>query len=617
MRKISIRSLLALSMGVLVLIATAAVLGIALMASRTNTFELLNDRMVLILDGIENEVRAKLQSAGTLVDGFAAEMQTEHFQAAGTEEILDALTIVLATAPGIEVLVYWDRNMVRRGVYRDKDGNYEHVPPSADADPRLRNRLASIPPDVKHVWGEPFEQNGVTFLNVAARVPSSRADVAFVGAGVSLDQFSRFVASVGDKYSATAFILYGDDGLLAHPMFSGAAGEVVTHGVIPASEAGDPVIADLSAGVPVDFASPARAKGDQVIRVDVEGTNYLVLLRNVGNFGNKEITVGAYYRQTAFGDSLMRLRMSGVAGVVVAILAVVAAIVLGGFISRPVRRLGETAGAVARLELQTASRPSGSPIREIDDQARAFNLMLDGLKVFETYVPRQLVQRLIALGNQETVVSETREVSVMFTDVVGFTALSDRMGADETAAFLNRHFGLLAGCITGEAGTIDKYIGDAVMAFWGAPDRTEDHAARAVAAARCIAATVTTDNERRARKGLKPVRMRIGIHSGSVVVGNIGAPGRVNYTIVGDTVNVAQRIESLGHRLDDGADVTVLMSARTAQLAGVDADGEDVGEHQLAGVTNPVAVVRLHTHLPLKVPAGGPEPVAIATGGTA
>ena len=99
--------------------------------------------------------------------------------------------------------------------------------------------------------------------------------------------------------------------------------------------------------------------------------------------------------------------------------------------------------------------------------------------------------------------SETRELTVMFTDIVRFSEISERMGAEETAAFLNRHFGLLAECIEVEGGTIDKYIGDAMMAFWGAPDRMEDHAARAVRAARRIAETITADNARRAKKGLQ------------------------------------------------------------------------------------------------------------------
>lgn len=603
MRRISIRTLLALSSGGLVLVATALVLWIALTVSTTNTVDLLNDRMVLILDGIENEVRDKLDTAGGLVDGIASEMQTSHFRAASAEEIVDALTVVLATSPDVGVLIYWDRNMTRRGVFRDADGVLHKLPPQVSVDPRLRNKLSTIPKGVTHVWGEPVVDNGTTYLNVVARIDAPDADVAFVGAAVSLEQFSRFVSSVGRAYGATAFILYGDDQLLAHPDLAGDKDESFHYAVIPVAESKDPVIVNLKKAVSLPFMESARKKGVEVDRIDIDSERYIVLYRWMIDYGDRPIAVGAYYRQEQLGESMQRLMTSGIVGIVVVLVAVIAAILIGGYIARPVRRLADSAAAVARLEMGDVARPAGSAITEIDDQARAFNVMLDGLKVFETYVPRQLVQRLIALGNQQSVVSETREVTVMFTDIVGFTTIAGRMGAEETAALLNRHFGILADCITSGSGSIDKYIGDAVMAFWGAPDRLDDHAKRAVETARRIADAIVRDNQRRAIKGLAPIRMRIGLHSGPAVVGNIGAPGRVNYTIVGDTVNVAQRLETLGHKLDGGTDVTVLMSAETARLAEVGAEGEDVGKHKLAGVPHEVAVVRLHTHVMVK--AGG------------
>jgi len=133
----------------------------------------------------------------------------------------------------------------------------------------------------------------------------------------------------------------------------------------------------------------------------------------------------------------------------------------------------------------------------------------------------------------------------MFTDIVGFTAWSEDRDAPAVADFLNHHFAVVGRGIETTGGTIDKFIGDGAMAFWGAPERQEDHARRAVAAARQIAAAVIAENEARGA-GALPIRMRIGIHCGRVTVGNIGAPDRMNYTIVGDTVNVCQRLEQAG-----------------------------------------------------------------------
>jgi adenylate cyclase len=590
---IRIRTLLALSMGGLVLAATAAVLTIALFASARNTVELLNDRTVLMIDGIDNEVRAKLDAAAEVVDGFAREVETGSLRTASPEKLHDGLGVVLATAPEVEVLLYWDRNMVRRLAARGADGSIVRQGPEAEDNPRILKMLEGMPKDGR-LWGEPVVENGVTYVNFAARLDPGPSDVAFVVAAVSLEQFSDVVAGIGRQYGATAFMLYGNERVLAHPSFVLADTAKPRHAMAPIAEAGDPVLMSLSQGHPGRLMDSARRQGVDVFRVDVNGSAYLVMYRWLRNYGPEPIAVGAYFLRTEIGDTISRLQMSAATGVLVAMIGVVAAVVIGGLIARPVHRLADSASAVARLDLDQVGRPAASPIAEVDEQARAFNLMLDALSVFQTYVPRKLVQRLVALGAKGGVRSETRELTVMFTDMVKFSEISERMGAEDTAAFLNRHFGMLAECIDAEEGTIDKYVGDAVMAFWGAPDRMENHAARAVSAARRIAETITADNERRARKGLRPVRMRIGIHSGPALVGNIGASERINYTIVGDTVNDAQRLEALGRKLDAGADVTVLMSIETARRAGLGAaEAEDVGAHRLAGGPQEVEVRRL------------------------
>jgi adenylate cyclase len=590
-RPIGIRSLLAFSMGGLVLAATAAVLVIALFASATNTFELLNDRTVLIIDGIEEEVRGKLDAASELADGLVREMRTGSLRDASPEDLQHAMSVALATSPDVQVLMYWNRDMVRRLVFRQPDGALVMQGPEAEDNPGIRAALGAMPPRARQ-WGEPVVEDGVTYLNYAAGVDSSTADAAFVVAAVSLEQFSNFVADIGRRQGATAFMLYGNDNVLAHPGF--VEDDIVGHAVIPISEAGDPVLQDLGNGTPVEFLGKARRQFVETFRVSVGGSYYLVMYRWIYGFGAEPIAVGTYFPRTEIGDTLQRLMFSAIAGVLIAVIGVVAAILIGGYISRPVRRLAASASAVARLDFDAVQRPPRSPILEVDEQARAFDLMLDALKVFQTYVPRSLVQRLVALDEGQGMPSETRELTVMFTDMVRFSEISERMGAEETAAFLNRHFGLLDQCIKAEGGTIDKYIGDAVMAFWGAPDHMDGHAAHAVAAARRIAETLTADNQRRAGKGLRPVRVRIGIHSGTVLVGNIGAPQRVNYTVVGDTVNDAQRLEALGRQYDSGLDVTVLMSAETAHLADFGPDEtEDLGMHPLAGGTQEVEVRRM------------------------
>jgi adenylate cyclase len=172
-------------------------------------------------------------------------------------------------------------------------------------------------------------------------------------------------------------------------------------------------------------------------------------------------------------------------------------------------------------------------------------------------------------------------LTVMFTDLENYTGFSRDRPADETAAYLNTLLARIGPAIEASGGTIDKYIGDAIMAFWGAPEPRADHAAAACRAACSIAELVTAFNRERRARGLDACRMRIGLHTGPVVVGNIGFEGRMDYTIIGEVVNMAQRLEQAGRRLlGDGEEVIVLMSATTREAAGDGFDCDAVQEEQ-------------------------------------
>lgn len=172
--------------------------------------------------------------------------------------------------------------------------------------------------------------------------------------------------------------------------------------------------------------------------------------------------------------------------------------------------------------------------------------------------------------------------------------MAAELSPGEVADFLNEHFTLIAEGIELQAGTIDKFIGDGLMAFWGAPDSQSDHAERAFQAALGVASTVRSDNARRRREGLPPVRMTIGLHTGVALTGNIGSPGRVNYTIIGDTVNTAQRIERLSRDLDfPETDVTILVSASTAKVLGDGLEPFTAGTHVLRGRGEPIEIYRI------------------------
>lgn len=136
------------------------------------------------------------------------------------------------------------------------------------------------------------------------------------------------------------------------------------------------------------------------------------------------------------------------------------------------------------------------------------------------------------------------DATVLFSDIRGFTSLSEQLSPQEVIEFLNDYFSHVATAITKEGGVINKYIGDCIMALFGVTTQTPQHADHALAAALAMREKVRTYNILRSRAGKEPVRIGIGLHSGPLVAGNMGTPDRLEYTVIGDTVNVASRIES-------------------------------------------------------------------------
>lgn len=165
----------------------------------------------------------------------------------------------------------------------------------------------------------------------------------------------------------------------------------------------------------------------------------------------------------------------------------------------------------------------------------------------ERYHSPGVVEEIVrgaALGAADEQSVRNADVSILFADISGFTTISETKRPEEVAEFLADFFSCAVEAIFAFGGTLDKFIGDAVMAFFGAPIPQEDHAVRAVHAGLMMRKLVDAWNEARAAHGLPPVNIRVGINSGPAVVGNVGTEKRVDYTVLGTSVNIASRLES-------------------------------------------------------------------------
>ena len=166
-------------------------------------------------------------------------------------------------------------------------------------------------------------------------------------------------------------------------------------------------------------------------------------------------------------------------------------------------------------------------------------------QIFGQYIPPSLVEEIDASGEEISLEGESREMSVLFSDVRGFTTISEGLDATELTRMMNEFLTPFTSAIQKHRGTIDKYMGDAVMAFWGAPLADDDHARHAVMAAFDMIKAVESLDEPFRAKGWPAIRVGVGIASGDMNVGNMGSEFRIAYTVMGDTVNLGSRLEGL------------------------------------------------------------------------
>ena len=598
--------------GSLVFLAIVAVLGVGLWSARQNTYDLLHDKskstVALLTARLEQylgPVEDQLLHLGRQIEGGAVELRDE-------AKVISHLSGALAATPQVSslVLVRADARMVIVG--RRPEGVTVRI-----TDARTMSS-AVLALEAAHqmselFWGDVVYPVGVDASLLNAHYPLRR-EGRFLGgliATVEAGRLSSLLGRTAEALGGNVFVLYGHQGqVLAHPRLPEGNFKLHSGKPLPLiSEIADPVLdaAGIAAPTAGDAATgPGGARTEDIgrrvsnleartgIRIVDTGKGQFALLSEVlRKYGGVPWLLGVYFPADALTDELARLLRAATAGGLVLLLSLLAAWLLARTLSAPFSRLATAAEHVRNLAFDRAQQLPTSLFDEVTRAYRAFDAMVVGLRWFETYVPRTLVHRLMG-QDSAAAASANRETTVLFTDIVGFTRQSETMDAEETADFLNDHFAMLTDCVEAENGTVDKFIGDGLMAFWGAPEEMADHAARACRAALAMRTAVAADNRRRRAEGLAPVRVRIGIHTGSVVVGNIGAPGRINYTIVGDTVNTASRVEQLAKECaPEEPDVAIIASTQTIDAAGDGIDAAPVGTRTIRGREREIGLHRL------------------------
>ena len=602
-RLYSISTVLAVTLALLVLVTVAAVVMPLLYLGRNTTVALLREKGDLVLSATEMQIRQQMDPAANQLAFIAEVLRHSYSGAYDQNRVADILTGALAATPQIASLTFVDSTFRSTTAVRKAAGvDIELADLGGEAVPVFE-------PERGGKWdGIVREPTGELYIVRREAVYRGDAYVGTLYGHISVQRLSDVLTGT-PGHEGNSFVVYDHDYVLVHPRLRRPVTNIPGGQVLPRlDQVGDPVLAAIWSE-PVELPLLGRKSGP-VHAVRLDGDRWLFLYREVKEYGNRPWLIGTYIRAADALADLRQLLFAGIGAAVALVMAVVAAILIGRRVARPITQLADVARQLRGLRFSSMPRLPRSNIRELDAQVRAFEDMIAALRWFEVYVPRKLVRRLARRGDHGLLPSVVRDVTVMFTDIVGFTSVTERMSPVDTARLLNQHFDLVTRAIEADDGTVDKFIGDAVMAFWGAPSRQRDHAARAVRAAASIAAAVRDENRRRAVAGQPSIRLRIGIHTGPVVVGNIGAEGRINYTIVGDTVNAAQRIEQLGRQFLHDDDVVVLLSGATEHVIGPSVPRVAVGTFTLRGRAEPVPVFRLV----LPAPAAAAARAAAASG---
>ena len=366
-----------------------------------------------------------------------------------------------------------------------------------------------------------------------------------LAADLKLDTFNDFVQAQRPGEHGIVVIFDSRGSLIAHPGFAQFVFDAMTHPFQPQL----PNINEMNSGVvaAVLRMSQGRDHYDGRIRDD-QGRDYLFRVAKFALGGQHDVSIMLLAAEEDFAQEIRRLQFRGLILAIIGSAAFIPIVWIFG--SGMARSLKAITGEAVKLQklAEPAPVPVTSRVREISELGNAVNLAQRAISSFARFVPKELVQRVVDNSISTELGGVREEITVVFTDVRDFTTIAESANPDSLMHQTSRYFSVLTKAFLAEGGTIDKFIGDAVMVFWNAPSSQPDHVERACRAALTARLACEKLNSQFETEGLKPFFTRFGIHVGDAVVGNVGSTERMNYTALGNTVNLAARLEGLNKR---------------------------------------------------------------------
>ncbi|MCK6454383.1 MAG: adenylate/guanylate cyclase domain-containing protein [Alphaproteobacteria bacterium] len=418
------------------------------------------------------------------------------------------------------------------------------------------------------------------------RAPLGTGVNGVIAADVLLTDLNSALHDARVGKTGVVFLFDDQDRLVAHPrmaelMRTAAAGGGETLAV--------PRLQDLGTADQLSIVDNWKKTGRSSYEATVRGRDLVVSFEEVPLHFATPTYLAVIAPEDEFFQDIQAMRLQTMVAAVAAVVLTIPFVWwLGHAVSRQVRALAQDNERIRRFEID--EHPwQGSHIREIDELGRSAVMMKTALSAFGRYVPKQLVRQLIESGERPELGGTRREITILFTDIRGFSTIADAQEPEKLMRYMSRYLAAVTDEIMRHEGTVDKFIGDAVMAFWNAPTPDDDHAAKACAAALACRKRIAELNREFAAEGWPAFRTRFGLHLGEAIVGNVGSSERMSYTAMGSSVNIAARLEQLNKEYGTEILVSEALRARVGERFAF----RRVGDVVPKGLSHPIGVFEL------------------------
>ncbi len=587
--RVSIGTALTVGFGVLIVAAVGSVLFFGLQSALRNTQDLVADKTILIVESVAERVRQHLRPPREQVEYLASLVDGEVFDPADRNALMSYLAASLAAAPQVNDIMYIDNRLQAVEVHRSSGQVDLIVRDLSDFAPALAGidllRRAEEP-----VWGEPIYVPEIADTVVKVRAPVRR-DGVFLGgfvASVRVGGLSEYLSRLSTSSGEVAFILFGPDKVLAHPRLAGRVLDLSQDEPLPTlADIDDPVLRSIWDDT--DEIRPIDQVDTHLVQVK-ESEDYVFVYRRLYGVGATPWIVGCYFHIEDIGAGFKRLKKAAMGGLAILLLAIMSALVIGTWISRPVRRLAVAADGLREHGPHHVAQLPRSRLVELDSAGAAFNEMAEGLReremireTFGKYVPQSIAGAI--LEDRGILQPQTRLATILFTDIVGFSGIAEIMAPEQLIAMLNDYFSVVIGPIERNGGVIHQFQGDAILATYNLPVEDPEHAVKAVRTAIEIQQVLA---EHTFADGVA-LATRVGINTGTMVGGTVGAGGRLGYKVHGDDVNLAAQIEQLNKKYGS----LILVSQSTVDLASAAFTFERIGKVTIRGRVRSAVIYRV------------------------